>query len=936
VNELPQIDGQVGPYKLESVIGQGGMGVVYSAFDTRLNRRVALKFLTVEVDSVARRRFEREAQTASSLNHPHILTVHDAGEIDGRQYLVTEYVDGGSLRDWMSAGKRDWREVIELLIGVADGLATAHAAGIVHRDIKPANVLVSKSGYAKLADFGLAKLETPANSEDSPTLNDGLTRAGMIIGTVAYMAPEQLSGKPADVRSDIFSFGVLLYEMLASRKPFAGNSDLEIFHKIVEGIAPPLPDNIPEQLRRIVAKAMQKNPADRYPSMRAMVEDLRELLRAEIRATAPVPAARAAVAKRYWKVTAAGLAAVLAILAAATYVRLDSKPILTDKDTIVLADFRNTTGDPVFDETLRRGLSVELEQSAFLSIVSDERVQKMLKLIGQPADARLTADLALQVCQRLGSAAVLEGSIAALGSRYVLGFSAKNCHTREIVDQQQVQVDRKEDVLTALNQIADRFRAKAGESLAMMRKHDTPLAEATTSSLDALKAYSTGQKVQFENGSKAALPYFKRATEIDPKFAMAYAFLGRAYGDIGERALSAENNTKAYQLREHVSDAENFFITGTHDLDVTANMLKAQQTFELWQQAYPRDVHAPGLLSGMIYPMLGKYDKAIEAAQRAISIDPEFPFAYVNLATAYQFLGRFKEAEAAFQALSDQKIELPDALGQRFVLAFVRGDAEGMTRIVNLGKDDPIMTDLQAFALAYSGKFKEASAMSRRAQELAQQSAGPEMTAMFTTGTAVWLALSGNAETAKQAADRAIQGVRSRDVEYGVALALALSGEVPQAEKLAGDLETRFPEDTSVQFNYLPVLHAAAALPKQPSKALEALQINIPYEQAVPQSWFFGSFGVLYPVYLRGLAYLDEHDGAKAAAEFQKIIEHHGLVALDPIGVLARLQLARAYVLIGDKEKAATAYQEFLKIWKDADPEIPIFQSAKAEYSKLH
>ena len=580
---------RIGGYEVQAPLGAGGMGVVYRALDTKLNRPVAIKLLSDDLaDAAARRRFQREAQTASSLNHPHIVTVYDVGEVDGRQYLVTEFVDGGTLKDWAQATTRTWRQIIELLTGVADGLAAAHAAGIVHRDIKPENILVAKNGYAKLADFGLAKLwEATDSLAVTRTLSAGRTRPGMIVGTIAYMSPEQAAGQPVDARSDIFSFGVVLYELLAGRRPFEGATDLERLQALISRPAPPLAESsldVPLGLRNVVEKALEKDPAERYQTARELVVDLRRLTRAT---TSAKPGTTAAIAKR-WKVIVPAAAAALAFPVAG-YFYVHRPPTLTDKDTIVLADFDNKTGDPVFDDTLRQGLSVELQQSPFLSLISDQQVQQQLALMGQPKEARLTSDVAQQICERTASAMVLEGSIASLGSQYVLGLRARNCNTGTTVDQEQVQVARREDVLNALSQIARKFRTQVGESQATVEKHSTPLAEATTSSLEALKAYSTAIKgITASADYPAVIPIFQRAVEIDPKFAMAHASLGLSYSTIGESVLAAQSATRAWQLRDRVSDRERFFIDFTYDRQVTGNLEKAYQTLELWLQTYPR------------------------------------------------------------------------------------------------------------------------------------------------------------------------------------------------------------------------------------------------------------------------------------------------------------------------------------------------------------
>jgi len=471
------------------------------------------------------------------------------------------------------------------------------------------------------------------------------------------------------------------------------------------------------------------------------------------------------------------------------------------------------------------------------------------------------------------------------------------------------------------------------ESLATVEKHDTPLEEATTSSLEALKVYSTAWKVHSTAGPGPSIPLYKRATEIDPKFAVAYSFLGRSYGDIGESALSAENTTKAYQLRDRASDTEKFFIMATYYQQVTGNLEKARETYELWGQAYPREIRSPSLLSGAIYPVFGEYEKAIEAAKTSIAIDPNFPFPYLTLGTAYQLLDRLPEAAATFQQASGRKVDIPDFLLQRYDLAFLMGDKSGMDRLVaqakKLGVEDS-MSNHEAFVLAYSGHLEQARMMSRKAVDLVQQTQA-ETAALYQAGAAVREVFLGNVADAKRSAEAALQLSKTRDVQYGAAFALALSGDSSRSRALANDLEKRFPEDTSVRTSYLPTLRALL----DPARAIEALRVATPNELGVPRSWFSGTFGQLYPVYVRGLAYLASHQGTEAAAEFQKILDHRGIVAADPIGALAHLQLGGAFILAGDKTKAKAAYRDFLTLWKDADPDVPILKQAQTEYAKL-
>jgi eukaryotic-like serine/threonine-protein kinase len=652
-----------------------------------------------------------------------------------------------------------------------------------------------------------------------------------------------------------------------------------------------------------------------------------------------------------WKYLAAIAAIAGLTLGALLFLHRQRPRALGEKDSVLIPDFTNTTGDPVFDGTLRQGLAVQLEQSPFLSLVSDDRIQRILGLMGQPPDAQLTPKLAKEVCERTATTAVIDGSIASLGSQYVLGLRAIDCGTGSILADEQGQAARKEDVLNVLSQMARELRSRVGESLATVEKHDTPLEDATTSSLEALKAYSTARKVKFlPAGYASAVPLLKHAIEIDPNFAMAYAFLGRTYGDIGEFALSAENTSKAYQLRTHTSERERFFIDVTYHRQVTGNLEKARQTLESWIETYPRDRDAHGLLSGFASQGSGNYQEAIEEGKKAISLDPDFVPGYGNIASAYLYLGRPEEAERILQQASERKLEIPDYILLRYYIAFLKGDKAGMEREAALGEAhlgaQDWMLHAESITLARSGQLQRARGMSRRAVDLAQQAGQRERAAVFETGVAVWEALFGNLTAARQKASGALELSKGRDVEYGAAFALAVAGDSSQAQTLANDLEKRFPEDTSVQFSYLPTLRALLALNRgESSHAIELLQTAAPYELAVPGIDYYFFFGGFYPAHVRGEAYLAAHQGAEAAAEFQKILDHPGIVLSDSIGALAHLGLARANALqaknlpVAEADaarlRALGAYKNFLTLWKDADPDIPALKQAQAEYAKL-
>jgi len=628
------------------------------------------------------------------------------------------------------------------------------------------------------------------------------------------------------------------------------------------------------------------------------------------------------------------------ILTIGGYFYLHRPPKLTDKDTIVLADFTNTTGDPVFDGTLRQGMAVQLEQSPFLSLISEQRILHTLALMGQSTDARLTPELAHEVCERTASAAVLDGSIASLGSQFVLGLRAKNCRTGDVLDEEQVEVARKEDVLNALTEIASKFRTRVGESLVTVEKHDTPLAEATTPSLEALKAYSMGWTVVAARGGDAAVPFFKKAVAIDPQFGAAYASLGLMYGSMGETEAGTENIKRAYELRDHASDNEKFFITAYYDGRATGNQNKAQQTCEAWAQAYPREFRPHSFLAGFIYPVLGEYEKAAEEAQKATELAPDFGIGYALLGFNSLSLDRLGEAEDTARRAAARKIDTRDLALLRYDVAFLKSDTGGMQREVAAARGksgvEELISDHQAFALAYGGHLQEATKISRRASDLAQQADHREQAAVYETRVALWEAFYGNIPVAKPAAMAALKLAKNREVQFGTALALAIAGDSSRAQALTNDLERSFPEDTSVKFYYVPTVRAFVAVNHGDSaKAIEILQVAVPYELGQPRSAQTGFFGALYPIYARGQAHLAARQGAEAAREFQKILDHPGIMVGDPIGALAHLQLARAYAMQGETNKAKAAYQDFLTLWNDADPDIPILKQAKAENARL-
>jgi serine/threonine protein kinase/tetratricopeptide (TPR) repeat protein len=936
---------KVGEYEILALLGFGGMGEVYRARDALLGRDVAIKvlpaFLTNDADRL--RRFEQEARAAAALNHPNILAVHQMGVYQGAPYLVSELLEGHTLRELVKPGPLPWRRAIDYGVQIARGLAAAHSKGIVHRDLKPENLFLTKDGHVKILDFGLAKLTGAAESE----LPGPATEAGMVMGTVGYMSPEQVRGQAVDCRSDIFAFGAILYEMLWGQRAFNQSTTADTMSAILNQDPPSISQllpTVPLGLQRAVWRCLEKNTERRFQSASDLAFALQALSDS---GTVAVTESISVRRTNLWKGVVPVIAVVL-LVGGGVYYRSHQSKRLTEKDTTVLADFTNTTGDPVFDDALKTALAVSLRQSRFLNVLSENKVFATLRLMARPATAPLTADVAREVCERAGCKAYIAGSIASLGSQYVLALKAVNCQSGDLLAEEQITAPTKEKVLDALGEAASKLRGQLGESLAAVQNFDVPLPEATTSSLEALQTFSRGVKALGEKGAADGLPFLQRAIELDPNFALGYSALADDYNSLGEVGRASDYYTRAFELREHASEREKLGITANYYSNVTGELDKAARAYNELIESYPRDSRPYNEL-GNVLTAQGQYEKAAEAYRQSMRLDPNSAEAYGNLGNTAIALQRFEDARQIIRDAQARKLDDFILHAQGYALAFLASDDPSMAEEQKWFADRPEENDglsLASDTEAYSGHLGKARDLTRRSVDSAVRADSKETGAIWQENSAIREAAFGNPREAEQAAAAGFKLYpASQGVAAEAALAYAMAGDTARAESLAAELNKRNSVDTQMQLLWLPAVRAQAALNRRnPTAALQSLQgIAVPLEFG--QIGFTNNLSCLYPTYIHGEAYLAAGQAEAAAAEFQKILNHRGIVWNCWTGALARLGVARSNALLAKtshgadadaaRVRALAAYKDFLALWKDADPSTPILKQSKAEDAKL-
>ena len=918
------------------------MGAVYLAYDQDLRRQVALKLVRQElmVHPDVMERFRQELLLASRISHRNILRIHDLGEAGEMKFISMAYVEGEDLHHLLQReGKLPLDQMLNITRQLCAALDAAHSEGVVHRDLKPQNILLNKEDQVFVSDFGLAKSLSAA---------DSMTQTGEMFGTPRYMAPEQVEAKSADARTDIYALGLVLYEMVTGEVPFATATTLQLMYKRAHEI-PPAPKvlvaGIPDWLNSVIMECLQGDPANRYQSVKEILADLDaqgqpasvSVTVSETAAPSPptppaAPAVGRARGRRYLWIAAAAAVALGLALGGWLFVARRAHA-LTERDTVVLADFANRTGDAVFDDALKQALAVDLGQSPFLNILSDGKVQATLQRMTRSPSEHLTNAVAREVCQRTGSKAFISGSIAALGNQYVIGLNAINCATGDALAREQIQAAGKEKVLDALGSSTAKLRNELGESLPSVQKFDVPLEQATTPSLEALKAFSLGRI----KDSAAAIPFYERAIELDPNFALAYLRLGIAYHNLGQPERADGCVAKAFQLRERTSEREKLFIASMYYYVGTGELEKAIQTFTIWTQSYPRD-YVPRADLGTSWSNLGQYEKAAETTRDALPLDADNVVGYVNLGEFYVNLDRFAEARDILMQALARKLDEEFLHTSLYRLDFLQSDSRGMAQqaawFEGKAEVENEILGLDSATEAYYGRIGKARELTEQAVVSAERAQNKESAASWAAEAGVREALLGSYAAARQWAGAALSlAPESRGAEQQAALALALTGDAARAQALADDLNKRFPLNTLTQSIWLPTLRGQMAINrKNPSSAIELLQAVAPYELG---GGTLINYCCIYPVYVRAEAFLASGDGAAAATEFQKILDHRGLVGNCITSPLARLGLARAYAAQKDTARARAGYRDFLTTWKDADTDIPILKQAKAEYAGL-
>ncbi|HKP35467.1 MAG TPA: protein kinase [Pyrinomonadaceae bacterium] len=981
-------------YRILEKLGAGGMGEVYLAEDTKLGRKVALKLLAEELTQNRDRlsRFDQEAYAASALNHPNILTIYEMGDEGGRHYIATEYIDGVTLRKRMSGPPMELSEILDVAIQVTGALEEAHAAGIVHRDIKPENVMIRKNGHVKVLDFGLAKLTEHGIGGDE-TDTEAVTRAlvqtdaGVVLGTSQYMSPEQARGKPIDGRTDIWSLGVMLYEMASGRPPFSGETKTDVIVAIAR--SEPLPiarfaPTLPGEFEWIVLKALRKNVDERYQTVKEFESDLRKLkqrtefqselersmgperltgltgslaafadteiphAQVQLSSHSSVPRAAPATSsaqiaaqtrvssaeyivneiKRHKRIAAGiGIAAVLAVIAIVYFASARRTPALTDKDTILVADFVNTTGDQVFDATLKQALSAQLRQSPFLDIFSDDRVHDALKFMDRSPNERVTREIAREICERNGIKAMLIGSIAGVGGNYVISLEAQNAKTGDSIASEQIEAEGKEQVLKSLGQAASKLREKLGESLSSIQKFDAPIDQVTTPSLEALRYYSLGLQEHSSGQYAKAIPFYRSALDVDPHFAIAYARLAACYNNTRQYELARQASSKAYEFRERASEREKLYVSWNYYGAVSGELDKAADALDVWKRTYPRDWEPHNLLA-VRYTLIGPFEKAVEEAGEAARLNPKEAKAQSNMAAGFAGLNRFDEAQQVVQQAMSQKLETELMHTLLYRIAFIKGDAAGMKQQLDwaAGKSGPLALNWQAQTAEFAGQLAKANQFSDQAADVAQRNNLKEAAAQILLQQAIRSAAFRDCGKVSDLTTRALSFSRDLSHLHHAANALAACGQAAPAQSLIDEMNRNFSKDTLLINVIIPLVRAQLELSRgNGAQAVQLLESARKYEV----------FGDFWPQYVRAQAYLNQKNGAQAAAEFRAILDHRGWYPLSPLYSLAQLGFGRASALNAESAKARKAYQDFFDAWKEADASIPILAEARQEYEKL-